>query len=267
VSVTEQFGEYTTDHVIGPVDGIPRGEREIAWKPQVSDTVIRRDLNSCVDEASDFNTHEFLDDADQAWSITRGKMRWEFVWTFSHSGRALRGYEAACPTSLYPPKQLVGSDSLCLGWNDVLSKVPDAQTAFASPDQSLILVFTKTQVLALRREVNGLATPFARVFLPVSKGPFGTMGNWKICRPVGPTAFPARIQDRQDSSIRKTLDSAIQPSRLELALIPGTTDHDIPENVCHTEPRSVCDPLALLTLSSIAFPVPAVFSMLLKLRF
>jgi hypothetical protein len=52
-----------------------------------------------------------------------------------------------------------------VGWSQVLSKVPDAQTAFASPDQSLILAFTKTQVLALRREANGLSTPFARVFL------------------------------------------------------------------------------------------------------
>ncbi len=94
-------------------------------------------------------------------------MRWEFEWTFSHSGRAARGYEASCSTSLHPPKELVGNDALGLGWNKVLSKVPDAQTAFASPDQSLILVFTKTQVLALRREANGLGAPFARVFLPV----------------------------------------------------------------------------------------------------
>jgi hypothetical protein len=153
--------------------------------------VIRRDLNSCVDEASESNTHEFLEDADQAWSITRGKMRREFVWTFSHSARALRGYEAACPTSLYPPKQLVGSDSHCLGWKDVLSKVPDAQTAFASPDQSLILVLTKTQVLALRREVNGLATPFARVFLPVSEV---LSAQWAIGKYAtsGPNSFPSQ---------------------------------------------------------------------------
>ena len=167
LSVTEQLGEYTTQHVIVAIDGVARNEDETPWTPKASDTVIRRDLDSCVDETSDFNTHEFLDYAEQAWTITRDKMRWKFEWTFSQSGRAARGYEASCSTSLRPPKELVGDDSLGLGWNKVLSKVPDAQTAFASPDQSLILAFTKTQVLALRREANGLGTPFARVFLPV----------------------------------------------------------------------------------------------------
>ncbi len=165
LSVTEQIGEYTTSPVILPIDGIARNASENPWKPKAPDAVLRKDLESCMDEKSDFNTREFLEDADQAWSISRGRMRWEFAWSFSHSGRALRGYGAACSTSLRPPKELVGSDALGAGWNQVLARVPDARTAFASPNHSLVLIFTNTQILALKREGNALSVPFARVFL------------------------------------------------------------------------------------------------------
>jgi hypothetical protein len=51
----------------------------------------------------------------------------------------------------------------------VLARVPDARTAFASPDRSLVLVFTNTQILALRHEGSTLGVPFARVFLATSE--------------------------------------------------------------------------------------------------
>jgi hypothetical protein len=177
LSVTEQIGEYTTSPLILPIDGVARNDPENPWRPRAPDTVLRKDLESCVDEKSDFNTREFLEGADQAWSITRGKMRWEFAWTFSHSGRALRGYQASCATSVSPPKELVGSDSPGVGWNQVLARVPDARTAFSSPDRSLVLVFTNTQILALKHEGNTLGVPFARVFLTTSEI---ASGQWAI---------------------------------------------------------------------------------------
>ena len=177
LSVTEQIGEYTTSPLILPIDGIASNAADNSWRPKAPDTVLRKDLESCIDEKSDFNTREFLEDANQAWSITRGRMRWEFNWSFSHSGRALRGYGAACLTSLRPPKELVGSDVLGAGWNQVLPRVPDARTAFASPDRSLVLVFTSNQILALKREGNALGAPLARVFLPSGQI---VSGQWAV---------------------------------------------------------------------------------------
>jgi hypothetical protein len=169
LSVDEQIGEYTTRHLILRLDDVGNNQDGSPWVPKLSDAAVRKDIENCVAEKSDFNTHEFLDDAAQAWSITRGRMRWEFQWTFSHDGRALRGYEAACSPSVHPPGELVGSDTLGVGWNQVLAKVPDAQTAFATPDRSLLLVFTNTQILALRREGEGLGAPFARILLPTTE--------------------------------------------------------------------------------------------------
>jgi hypothetical protein len=177
LSVTAHRGEYTTSPVILSIDGISRTPPEIIWTPKALDTVLRKDLESCVDEKSDFNTRGFLEDADQAWSIARGRMRWEFEWSFSHSGRALRGYGAACPTSLRPPRELVGGDALGVGWNQVLARVPDARTAFASPDHSLVLVFTDSQILALRHEGSTLGEPFARVFLAAREV---VSGQWAV---------------------------------------------------------------------------------------
>lgn len=179
VSVDEQIGEYTTLHLILRLDDVAHNQGDSPWTPRLSDADVRKDIENCVDEKSDFNTHEFLDDAAQAWSISRGRMRWEFQWTFSHDGRALRGYEAGCSPSVRPPKELVGSDELGVGWNQVLAKVPDALTAFAGPDRSLVLVFTGTQILALRRQGEGLGAPFARVFFPTTEV---LAGQWAVGR-------------------------------------------------------------------------------------
>lgn len=56
-----------------------------------------------------------------------------------------------------------------VGWNQVLSQVPDALTAFSSPDHSIVLVLASGQVLALKHEGNTLGASFVRVFLPSSE--------------------------------------------------------------------------------------------------
>jgi hypothetical protein len=169
LSFVELIGEYTETHAIMSIDEIARNASGEPWKPAVPEAVYKKDFEDCVDERSDFNTRTFLEGAEQGWSISRGKLGWEFNWAFGYSSGAARGYSTGCATSLRPPKELVGSDALGVGWNQVLSKVPDALTAFVSPDHSIVLVLTSGQVLALKREGNTLGAPFARVFLPCSE--------------------------------------------------------------------------------------------------
>lgn len=178
LSVTEQIGEYKNTSMILSIDRIAENAPELPWTPNVPGSVLQRDLDGCVDENSDFNTRDFLDGAEQQWSICRGKMRWEFTWGFGYSGGASRGYSTACATSLRPPRELVGNELGGFGWNQVLARVPDAQTAFASPDQSVVLVFSGTQVLALKRERGTLSAPFARVFLTGLDGILA--GQWAM---------------------------------------------------------------------------------------
>lgn len=163
ISVTEEVGEYTNSPSILSIDGIARNAAE-PWKPTISQAAYEKDIADCVDEKSDFNNSAFLQGADQAWGISRGKMRWEFTWAFGYSGGVERGYSTACATSQRPPKVLVGNDALGVGWNQVLARVPEARTAFSSPDRSSILVITGNQVLALKRDGNVLSSPYARVF-------------------------------------------------------------------------------------------------------
>lgn len=168
LSYVEQVGEYTETHAILSIDGVARNVSDQLWKPEVPEAVYKKDLDDCVHEGSDFNTRTFLEGAEQGWSISRGALRWEFSWAFGYSSGAARGYGTGCATAVRPPRELVGNDALGVGWNQVLSQVPDALTAFASPDHSTLLVLTGAQVLALRHEGNALRAPFARVFLPAS---------------------------------------------------------------------------------------------------
>jgi hypothetical protein len=169
LSFIEQIGEYTEIHAVTSIDGTVRNASEAPWKPAVPEAVYNKDFENCIDEGSDFNTRTFLEGAQQGWSISRGKFRWELTWDFGYSSGAARGYATTCATSVRPPKELVGTDALGVGWNQVLSKVPDALTAFSSPDHSTLLVLTSGQVLALKHDGNTLGAPFARVFLPASE--------------------------------------------------------------------------------------------------
>ena len=90
-------------------------------------------------------------------------MRWGFEWSLNHATGTSRGYNAVCTTSLRPPRSLIGADSVKLAWNQILPRVPDVQTAFSSPDGSVLLVFTRSQILAFRPAQGTLSKPFARL--------------------------------------------------------------------------------------------------------
>ena len=159
---------YVTAPQILPIDDVGKlAYSEFSsiqpWTPPTSPEQYQRDLARCVsaDEEEPGYSREFLESASQGWRIIRGRMRWDFEWSLNHATGAARGYNAVCATSLRPPRSLVGADSLKLGWNQILPRVPDAQTAFSSPDGSILLVFTKRQILAFRPAEGALSKPFA----------------------------------------------------------------------------------------------------------
>jgi hypothetical protein len=134
-----------------------------AWTPPTSPEQYQRDLARCVseDEEKPGYSRAALETATQGWRIIRGRMRWDFEWSLNHGTGAARGYNAICATSLRPPRSLIGADSLKIAWNQILPRIPDAQTAFSSPDGSVLLVFTKSQILAFRPAEGALSKPFA----------------------------------------------------------------------------------------------------------
>jgi hypothetical protein len=159
---------YVTAPMILPIDdlgntGYLESGSVKAWTPPITPEQRERDLARCVSEDEEDATYsrDSLESATQGWLISRGRMRWVFEWSFNHGSGAARGYNAACATSLRPPRPLVGADTLKLGWNQILPRVPDAQTAFSSPDGSLLLVFTRRQILAFRPAEGALSKPFA----------------------------------------------------------------------------------------------------------
>jgi hypothetical protein len=149
------------------------------WSPDFPPGIYKRELGRCVSDGDPdgFHTREFLESADQGWNVVRGRMRWEYEWTFNHGSGGARGFNSGCATTLRPPRSLVGADTLVLGWNHILPHVPDAQTAFSSPDGSLLLIFTKRQILAFHPAEGVLTKPFAT--LPIESHPI-LAAQWAV---------------------------------------------------------------------------------------
>jgi hypothetical protein len=159
---------YVTAPMILPIDEVAKLAYSQfssipAWTPPTSPEQYRRDVHRCVSAGVEEPGYsvDALESASQGWRIIRGRMRWDFEWSLNHGTGAARGFNAICATSLRPSRALVGTDSLKLGWDRILPHVPDAQTAFSSPDGSILLVFTKRQILAFRPGEGALSRPFA----------------------------------------------------------------------------------------------------------
>lgn len=161
---------YVTAPMILPIDDVAKqAYSEFSsiqpWTPPLSPEQYQSDLERCasaeVEEPG--YSREALETGSQGWRILRGRMRWDFEWSLNHATGAARGYNAVCTTSLRPPRSLIGADSVKLAWNQILPRVPDVQTAFSSPDGSVLLVFTKSQILAFRPAEGTLSKPFARL--------------------------------------------------------------------------------------------------------
>lgn len=159
---------YVTAPMILPIDDLGRlayseFSSTTTWAPPTSPEQYQRDLTRCasvgVEEPG--YSREALETGSQGWRIIRGRMRWDFEWSLNHATGAARGYNAICASSLRPPRSLIGADSLKLAWNQILPRIPDAQTAFSSPDGSVLLVFAKNQILAFRPAEGRLSKPFA----------------------------------------------------------------------------------------------------------
>jgi hypothetical protein len=176
--------ESQTSILILPIDdlaksGYPYSAGLKSWSPDLPADTSARDLAKCVSENDPEGGHsrEFLESAQQGWTIKRGRMRWEFEWRFTQGSGVDRGNDTTCDTSLRPPRTLVGSDHLNLNWNQILPHVPDAQTAFSSPDGVLLLVFTKTRILAFHPQDGALGKPVASVLF---SSPNMVMAQWAV---------------------------------------------------------------------------------------
>lgn len=136
-------------------------------------TQARQSLNNTKNIAF-FNDDGF----EKNFGLTRKNGHWYL------RGRIIYTYQDANNPSymdfnvnLIPPAKLIFYDTLCLSWQYIKDRVPDAVDAFTSPNQNMALVLTKTKLQVYAISAGQLGSePLARIDLQT--GASVIMAEW-----------------------------------------------------------------------------------------
>jgi hypothetical protein len=80
-----------------------------------------------------------IEGSDRSWVVMRSRGRYRLLGTTPvDRGRGGDVYDIPFD----PPKSLVGSNDLSIGWDAILDKVPDALDAYTSPNSDMVVVVT-----------------------------------------------------------------------------------------------------------------------------
>lgn len=134
--------------------------------------LARRSLN--------YNNITAIEDEDfeQNFGLTRKNGHWYLIGRINYyfQDSDVSGYRDF-NINIVPPAKLIFFDNLCLSWQSIKDRVPDAVDAFTSPNQDMALVITKTklQVCAIVRG-QLQSEPLAKIDLPA--GSAVIMAEW-----------------------------------------------------------------------------------------
>lgn len=136
-------------------------------------TQARQSLKD-INDITSFNEDGF----DQNFGLIRKNGHWYL------RGRIIYSYlDANNPSyldfnvNLIPPAKLIFYDTLCLSWQYIKERVPDAVDAFTSPNQNMALVLTKTKLQVYAISAGQLGSePLARIDLQT--GASVIMAEW-----------------------------------------------------------------------------------------
>jgi len=136
-------------------------------------TQARQSLNN-ISNITSFDENGF----EQNFGLIRKNGHWYL------RGRIIYSYlDANNPSyldfnvNLIPPAKLIFYDTLCLSWQYVKDRVPDAVDAFTSPNQNMALVLTKTKLQVYAISAGQLGSePLARIDLQT--GASVIMAEW-----------------------------------------------------------------------------------------
>lgn len=79
----------------------------------------------------------------------------------SHSGNGSndRSVQQYINTDIKLPQAITSYDSLCIEWNIIKAKLPEAKDAISSPDKDMLAVLTPAKLLIYSDPMNGLTKP------------------------------------------------------------------------------------------------------------
>jgi len=132
----------------------------------------RQSLNNLMNITS-FNDAGF----EQNFGLTRKNGHWYLRGRINYMEDATNPSYMDFNVNLIPPAKLIFYDTLCLSWQYIKDRVPDAVDAFTSPNQNMALVITKTKLQVYTISAGQLGSePLAKIDLQT--GASVIMAEW-----------------------------------------------------------------------------------------
>ncbi|MDR3585902.1 MAG: hypothetical protein P4L59_11355 [Desulfosporosinus sp.] len=119
-----------------------------------------------------------LDDAgfEQNFGLTRKNGHWYLRGRINYQEGTTPNYRDFNVNSI-PPAKLIFYDTLCLSWQNIKDRVPEAVDAFSSPNRDIALVITKTKLYVYACNAGQLdSEPLAKIGL--KEGETVIMAEW-----------------------------------------------------------------------------------------
>ncbi|WP_088224775.1 hypothetical protein [Desulfosporosinus sp. FKB] len=85
------------------------------------------------------------DESEENFGLTRKNGHWYLQGRINYQDENIPRY-LDYNVNLIPPAKMVSYDTLCLSWQNIKDRVPDAMDAFTSPNRDIAIITTKTKL-------------------------------------------------------------------------------------------------------------------------
>ena len=116
------------------------------------------------------------DEFEENFGLTRKNGHWYLQGRINYLNGSTPNY-MDYNVNLIPPAKLIYYDTLCLSWQNIKDRIPDAVDAFTSPNRDIALVITKSKLYVYGISANRLdGEPLAKIDMKV--GETVVMAEW-----------------------------------------------------------------------------------------
>lgn len=123
---------------------------------------------------------KMIDDTNLSLKRTEGKwiVQAPLYEVYNHEGNGsnFNTIQNLYDTNITVPQSLTSYDTLCIDWNTIKSKIPDAKDAVSSPNKDMLVVLTSTDLKIFVHPEKGLDKPVKT--LPVDKNEKIVLNQW-----------------------------------------------------------------------------------------
>jgi hypothetical protein len=115
---------------------------------------------------------------DTGWGLSRKEGHWKIEGILGPRDQVVREQFALFNTDLKPPKELVSHDELVADWKTIVAKMPSAEDAISSPENNILVVFTKEKMVFYKVTGSAIGDAVGEIALTAYDKPRVVMIQW-----------------------------------------------------------------------------------------